>query len=305
MKKQLFQLLKILISILLLIFCFSLVDYNSVLMIISNQSKILFILSLLLIFLTLILATFRWKIICNILNIEIGFKELLNIALFSNFIGQVLPGGGILGEVSKIFLIKDRNITKVQIIKSVIYDKLFGLFIAFSCFVISLIYFSYFILNLFDGITILIILNIFLVLTILTYFYYSKFKNYFLNYVKVWFPIDKKYFLKSMIISIFIYILVFISFAFLSYPNINGEKLFIIIICFPIIHFLKSFPISISGWGIREIAAIYLFSYFEVSKEVALSISISFGVVILISSFYGLAISICNNFKKIKINFPS
>ena len=83
----------------------------------------------------------------------------------------------------------------MQIIKqSVIYDKLFGLFIAFSCFVISLIYFSYFILNLFDGITILIILNIFLILTTLIYFYYSKFKNYFLNYVKVWFPIDKNIF---------------------------------------------------------------------------------------------------------------
>lgn len=301
MKKQLFQLLKILISILLLIFCFSLVDYNSVLKIISNQSKILFILSSLLIFLTLILATFRWKIICKTLNIAIGFKELLNIALFSNFIGQVLPGGGILGEVSKIFLIKNKNITKVQIIKSVIYDKLFGLFIAFSFFVISLIYFSYFILNLFDQMTILIILSIFLILIILMYFCYLKFKKYF----RVWFPIDKKYFLKSIIISILIYVIVFISFAFLSYPNINGESLFIILICFPIIHFLKSFPISISGWGIREIAAIYLFSYFEVSKEVALSISISFGAIILISSFYGLAICIPYNLKKNKVNFPS
>lgn len=301
MKKQLFQLLKILISISLLIFCFSLVDYNSVLKIISNQSKILFILSSLLIFLTLILATFRWKIICKTLNIAIGFKELLSIALFSNFIGQVLPGGGILGEVSKIFLIKNKNITKVQIIKSVIYDKLFGLFIAFSFFVISLIYFSYFILNLFDQMTILIILSIFLILIILMYFCYLKFKKYF----RVWFPIDKKYFLKSIIISILIYVIVFISFAFLSYPNINGESLFIILICFPIIHFLKSFPISISGWGIREIAAIYLFSYFEVSKEVALSISISFGAIILISSFYGLAICILYNFKINKVNFPS
>ena len=305
MKKQLFQLLKILISISLLIFCFSLVDYNSVLVIISNQSKILFILSSLLIFLTLILATFRWKIICKTLNIAIGFKELLSIALFSNFIGQVLPGGGILGEVSKIFLIKNKNITKVQIIKSVIYDKLFGLFIAFSFFVISLIYFSYFILNLFDQMTILIILSIFFILIILMYFCYLKFKNYFLKYVRVWFPIDKKYFLKSMIISILIYVIVFTSFAFLSYPNINGESLFIILICFPIIHFLKSFPISISGWGIREIAAIYLFSYFEVSKEVALSISISFGAIILISSFYGLAICIPYNLKKNKVNFPS
>ena len=109
MKKQLFQLLKILISISLLIFCFSLVDYNSVLMIISKQSKILFILSSFLIFITLILATFRWKIICKTLNIAIGFKELLSIALFSNFIGQVLPGGGILGEVHRKDVFKTKN----------------------------------------------------------------------------------------------------------------------------------------------------------------------------------------------------
>ena len=61
--------------------------------------------------------------------------------------------------------------------------------------------------------------------------------------------------------------------------------------------FLKSFPLSVSGWGIREVVTVYLFSYFNLSNEIVLSISISLGVIILVSSFYGLIISILLNLK--------
>ena len=80
------------------------------------------------------------------------------------------------------------------------------------------------------------------------------------------------------------------------------KKFFKICLCFPIIHLLKSFLISISGWGIREIITIYLFSYFDIPNEIALSISISLGAVILTSSFYGLVLSLPIYLKKKKIN---
>ena len=94
-----------------------------------------------------------------------------------------------------------------------------------------------------------------------------------------------------LIISLIIYFLVFSSFLLLCFENISNEKIFQICLCFPIIHFLKSFPISISGWGIREIITIYLFSYFDIPNEIALGVSISLGAVILASSFYGLILS--------------
>ena len=102
---------------------------------------------------------------------------------------------------------------------------------------------------------------------------------------------------KFLVVSTLIYLLVLTCFIILCFQAIEVDVIVEIILCFPIIHFLKSFPLSVSGWGIREIVTVYLFSYFNLSNEIALSISISLGVIILVASFYGLIISIPLNLK--------
>ena len=302
MKSKIIPLLKAFISLSLIFICFSLVDYTSVLNIISNQSKIIATVASILIFFTIILAAFRWKVICKNLQIQIPFKQILSISLFSNFVGQILPGGGLSGEITKVFLSNSKTNTKFEILKSVIYDKLFGLIIAIIFFLISVIYISYLLQDVIDKKIFYFFFFVLLISVILFFNLREKIAKFIkrktinLNIFK------KECFYISLIISLIIYLLVLFSFLLLCFENISSEKIFKICLCFPIIHFLKSFPISISGWGIREIITIYLFSYFDIPHEIALSISISLGTVILASSFYGLVLSLPIYLKKKKIN---
>ena len=146
----------------------------------------------------------------------------------------------------------------------------------------------------------LIILLIFF-LCLIFLIYYRKFNQKLRTLQKIneliKIPFKISEIVKFILISTLIYLLVLICFIILCFQAMEVDMIVEIILCFPIIHFLKSFPLSVSGWGIREVVTVYLFSYFNLSNEIALSISISLGVIILVSSFYGLIISILLNLK--------
>lgn len=55
----------------------------------------------------------------------------------------------------------------------------------------------------------------------------------------------------------------------------------------PVIFIAMQFPISIGGWGVRELAALYVFTYMGISEEVAVIISILYGFGLLVTSFPG------------------
>lgn len=55
----------------------------------------------------------------------------------------------------------------------------------------------------------------------------------------------------------------------------------------PVIFIAMQFPISIGGWGVRELASLYVFSYMGISEEVAVIISILYGFGLLITSIPG------------------
>ena len=300
MFNKFYFIIKLLCSIFLLIFCFTIVDYTLVLKNIYSQSFTYFFISSVLILLTLILASVRWKYICEALNVKMNLTEILHISLFSNFVGQILPGGGISGEITKVFLSFNKKNKKILVFKSVLYDKLFGLFVAFVFFLFSTIYFLFKFKGLIDERLMLIIPLIFLLCLIILIFY-KKFNQKLrtlqkLNeIIKIPFKISE--IVKFLVVSTLIYLLVLTCFIILCFQAIEVDVIVEIILCFPIIHFLKSFPLSVSGWGIREIVTVYLFSYFNLSNEIALSISISLGVIILVASFYGLIISIPLNLK--------
>lgn len=55
----------------------------------------------------------------------------------------------------------------------------------------------------------------------------------------------------------------------------------------PVIFLLSLIPFSFAGWGVREAAAIWVFSMAGIPKESALAISVGFGVLLLLSGAPG------------------
>ena len=66
---------------------------------------------------------------------------------------------------------------------------------------------------------------------------------------------------------------------------------------FPPVMLISILPISIIGWGVREVALVGLFGYLGVSAESALTISIMFGFSIILSRLPGAVIWMLPQFK--------
>jgi hypothetical protein len=55
----------------------------------------------------------------------------------------------------------------------------------------------------------------------------------------------------------------------------------------PIVVLISSIPISLAGWGVREMAMVAVLSYAGVQAEEALALSVALGVVVLVASLLG------------------
>lgn len=55
----------------------------------------------------------------------------------------------------------------------------------------------------------------------------------------------------------------------------------------PVVFIAMQFPISLGGWGVRELASLYVFSYMGMSDEVSIIISVLYGFGLLVTSIPG------------------
>lgn len=70
----------------------------------------------------------------------------------------------------------------------------------------------------------------------------------------------------------------------------NGAELTVLQCCFvvPVFTILSGLPISYGGWGVRELSGIHLLNFYGLSPELAFSVTLLFGLVVLASSLPGI-----------------
>ena len=84
--------------------------------------------------------------------------------------------------------------------------------------------------------------------------------------------------LKLIVLTLSCQLLILMAYTALAYDASSGIPIEKILIASAITSFAASLPISINGWGVRELAAIYSFGAIGVSEPKALSVSISIGI---------------------------
>ena len=108
----------------------------------SYNSIFIYFVVVLLISITIIFSSLRFYIILNVLNFKINFNYIYKITYIGYFFNQCLPGAQGGDIIKIIYLIKKyKSLNKISLISYVIIDRLFGLLVLFSLFLISL-YFS-------------------------------------------------------------------------------------------------------------------------------------------------------------------
>ncbi|MDH5180605.1 MAG: flippase-like domain-containing protein [Gammaproteobacteria bacterium] len=66
-----------------------------------------------------------------------------------------------------------------------------------------------------------------------------------------------------------------------------GLSLHVYIALAPILFIAMNFPVSVGGWGVRELTSIYVFSHVGMSEEVAIIISMLYGLGLIVTSVPG------------------
>lgn len=296
--------IKLLISIVFLIFVFIRIDFHSVIQIIQNASTPFSLLALMISISAILINTEKWQIILSAAKIKIHYLYLLRYNLTSIIYGIILLGQ-ISGEVIKAYQISKTGSQKKHIISSIIADKTSGLFALFCIGIITIPVTISHAPNLLAPIILLSLGGvIFVILSFsrkfLLFFNSLVQKISFSSKLSVGFNKfsalaesyqqygGRKIFFQMMGISFLYQIFAATSFMFAAqaFGIILAPMEYIWM--FTLVSILLFLPISVAGLGIREGSLIFFLSIFGISAEKAISVSLLLLVLNIIMGMIGI-----------------
>ena len=268
--------LKIIFTILFLIFLFYFVKPNQIFKAFANAKFLWIFLALLLLPLNLFLQFLRWKFLVILSNEKVKNREVIKSILYSFSYSIFTPAR--LGEIGRAFHIS--NSKKDELVALAFYEKFF----AFG----SLLIFGFFSLGFFRNY--LYFISVIVLILILAK---SKKLVGFIPFLKKFVPVlHQTNICKIFLISlIFVFVYIFQFFLVLNaFKNVQFFSSFFMI---SLVMFFNSLPITLSGLGIRELLSVYFFKELGISAGSAASASfVIFFINILIPTFIGFGLHI-------------
>jgi glycosyltransferase 2 family protein len=290
-KKILIYAIKVTLTLLLIFFIARKINFSLMVSELKNINYLDFILFLLLSTSSNFLALIRWNFVLRSLGLVLPAKNLIKISYIGFFLNQTVPSS-VFGDVSKGWLLIKSNYIKLNVIISIILDRLIPL----SILILLVVFFD------FDKIQIIFqhiknssvgFFPIFLLIALC--FCYKKTRQFILsiNFIAI-----KNYFVQlfvskiDIILSIILTIMQLLVMSFMVWfiaNSIQTDISFLLLFkALPLVFLINALPITIGGWGSREFAMIFTLSQFGVDSTSAALISVIFGLSTLISSIPGV-----------------
>lgn len=289
--------LKFIFSIVLFIIAFRLVDSKEIFKLMSHIDLLYIVIAVFFQLISTTIASYRWSLIMKALHFDLPFSYYLSHYFKGTFFNQALPGS-IGGDAIRGLELGKLGYSKKEAFAGVFIDRIVGLS---GLLVLNLIanLFSdnllpvwlYNLINIvcITGILGLIVLSLFYSVPTLskyrfTSFFYALSKRFRKVYA------DKKSIIIQIGLSVLIHFLSILSVyeIAVSLGLILPLNIFLVVV--PPIFLLMILPISLAGWGIRETAMVGIFMLVGVPKEEILSVSIIYGVMLIIASLPGLVV---------------
>jgi len=290
--------IRIIISFVSLVIVFNLVDFDKAAKLARNIQGEVIIITLLFMLLGHIGSGLRFHYIVNALKRKLTYQDALKTSFVALWFNQLLPTG-MGGDVVRVIILADKC-GRSRIIISALLDRMFGLFWMILIIMLFLPTVLYTQLGPEKSLLILVGCGGFLVLGLLPIWIRPRYcKKLDAAYPKricryisllghsMCHVLTVKHLYKFIIylaLSFFPYV-VYVSLLGTSF----GLKLTLMqyIAIVPVIFISMQIPISIGGWGVRELAALYVFTSMGISQEIAVIISILYGMGLLLTSIPG------------------
>jgi hypothetical protein len=295
--KKIWLIIRIVISALLLFILFQLFDLSAIPALFRNIAGKNIIVTLLLIFLSVMVSTQKWKLLIYSQNLCVSFRELFFAYLTGHFFNNFLPSS-IGGDAARVLYVGKKRGLIPEFTASVIAERILAtvslsllglagsLFSVHKNFTAVIILVSVFIAS--AGLFVLLIIG------------------YLPPFLRQGFGtagqkirdasqsirrIRKKPFsvIASFVFSIIFQIIVaLVVFSILNAFNITHISFIDIVFITSAVSVLSMIPVGINGYGLREGSYVLLLASYGVGADTAVSISILFALLVSIFSISGL-----------------
>lgn len=223
-----------------------------------------------------LIKAIKWQSLLNCINVKIPVKKSLGIILIGNFYGALTPGRA--GEVSRAFYLDAENSRSIP---TVVMDRVIDMVCLLVLSVLSIVFFfkDKNLIYIMTPMIMVFVAGIFVItnekIVTLIFGIFSKKSEFKENYIKTIKEItgNKKAIfsvsaltLGYYLLNLFVYWIVIKSLN----PELNGLLTFSL----PIVVVLGNFPISISGFGVREFVSVTIFKLLNESSAYGFSCSI-------------------------------
>jgi hypothetical protein len=291
------NLLKLIVSLLLLWIAARMVDFDLLGGIILNSDLSYIALAILLQLASTTLAAYRWSLIMSALTFHETFGFYLTRYFKGAFFNQALPGS-IGGDAVRGLELGKMGYSKKEAFSGIFIDRIVGLA---GLLILNLIanlasghLLPNWLFNLINtisiggitGFTILILLR--KISWLQNYRITRIFANLSSRFRQVY--ANKQAIIAQISLSVIIHFLSILALYELSLSIGMTLPLGVFLVAVPPVFLLTIIPISLAGWGVRESAMVGIFLLIGASKELILSVSILYGVMLIVASLPGLFI---------------
>lgn len=289
------NLLKLIISLLILVFLLMFVDLQ--LLITSLKSiNAWFIIALIIIPFSIFLRAYRFMIILNKDKKLFSIKDSYNLTLVGVALNIFMPASG--GDIAKTYYGYKWHGIKEEMLSSSIIDKIIALLAIFTIGSFAALYVNMYTLSLFSAISAVILLIFAFYPSIAPWELFNKLfhfitkKNLDVEKLKDSFSLTHRIKLETLFISIFAWVISYLQFYILC-MSLSVEINFIYILAVAsLINLSILFPFTLNGIGSGEAMMVYLFSLVNISPTLAIVISLLYSQVLttIIPGLFGLTI---------------
>ncbi|MDE3089422.1 MAG: flippase-like domain-containing protein [Chloroflexota bacterium] len=306
MKNLVFNLLKIGVTLAIIVFLFARVDLAVMAEHLARANAALLLLALALYFLAIALGALKWQVVVRAQHLDASFGDLLAYSLVGLFFGNLLPSN-VGGDVVRAYgLVRATDRAEAAAI-SVLVDRLMGLVAFLGAAVVMAALAA---ATLTRGaeleqieIATVVVAALFLCASALLFSRRVSQRGkwvFELGPVKRFQPIAQRVYhalqvyrhsYRALALNLALSVCIVVVTTFVWYTVALGLGMDVAVFYFflfnPLIAFVLLIPISFNGLGPKEATAVFFFGLIGVSPEIALSMSLIFHLLILLTSLPG------------------
>lgn len=272
-RKHLVTVLKIAISVVLVYFVFTKINFVDVLSVIKRANSFFVVLAILFFVLSKVIAAFRLNLYFHQLDISLTQKSNLQLYLLGMFYNLFLPGG-IGGDAYKGYLIKKKfDVATKRVVAVLVLDRLSGMLLLFiyACLLALVMnngvlsdFRTLFFLAIFAGLTVFWFLN----------------KRYFAYVLQI--------FWKSIGYSALVQLAQLASAFFILKALYIDTNIMAYLLIFLVSSIVSVLPLTIGGIGSREVTFFYGAIWLALDQSTSVSISMVFFLITALVSVCGI-----------------